>query len=286
MDESQDVIVQMTARLQQLDRDLAAGLKAMEEQVQASQQAAQAAAAGAAFGRVKLPQPKQWDGKGDMLSNFEIPLTRFLQHHNLHESRAGVDHALAYLPADLSLRAAAHWQYCAQAGTPTPGNLQELFGLIRTWRPQPDRVRTAREKLEILKQRRGKLTFYNEDFTRLAMELGAVMSIYDLNWRYVHGLQPTILREIDGKFDLATSSLSDIMTLANSAESRLRQTGETVQRYYPAAHVSASDGPAPMEVNAIGKLAPRGENGPAFRGKCFKCGKVGHKAAYCKSKNL
>ena len=226
----------------------------------------------AAPSQPKLPRPGKWDGKGDMLTQFEIPVGRYLEHHGLSNTPTGVEHALAYLPPDLSLRAAHHWQQCAASGQPTPQRLEELFALIRTWRPQPDRKRAAREKLETLKHRKGKLTFYNEDFTKLAMELSGVMSAYDLNWRYVHGLQPEILREIDGKFALDATPLGDIMTLANAAEARLRQTGETVQRYHPS---KFANGPTPMEVNNV--------EGRGFTGKCFKCGKPGHKAYKCRS---
>ena len=225
----------------------------------------------------KLPRPERWDGKGDMMTRFEIPVRRYLEHYGLQNTVAGVDHALAYLPADLSLRAEQHWQQCHTTGALTPTTLDQLFQLIRTWRPQPDRIRAAREKLEVLRQRKGKLTFYNEDFTRLSMELGGVMSNYDLNWRYVHGLQADILREIDGKFNMARATLGDIMTLANSAEARLRQTGQTLQRYWPSTHPGDAGGPTPMEVNAVQEGQQR-----RFNGTYFNCGKQGHKASQCR----
>jgi hypothetical protein len=252
-----DAIQAQLQQLQQHNQQLAAQL-AQQPQANVS--------------RPKLPKPKPWDGRGDIVANYEIPVRRYLQHHNLSNDAAGVDHAIAYLPADLSLRAEAHWRQCQEQGVNPPTTIDAFFELVRTWRPQPDRVRAARERMEQLKQRRGKLTFYNEDFTRLSMELSTVMSAYDLNWRYVHGLQPTVFREIDGRFNMQTASLADIMTLANAAEARLRQTTETIHRYHPQ-QPTANDGPVPMEIN-------RAEGQP-FTGKCYRCGQAGHKARKC-----
>lgn len=264
----------LAARIAQLEQHN----QALAHQLQQQQQQPGAPAAPnvpAAAHEPKLPRPEKWDGKGDMLTKFEIPVRRYLQHYRLQDSPAGVDHALSYLPPDLSLRAEQYWRHCQQVQQATPATLDELFTLIRTWRPQPDRVRAAREKLEVLKQRKGKLTYYNEDFTRLSLELGGVMSSYDLNWRYVHGLQADIIREIDGKFDLATSNLGDIMTLANAAEARLRQTGQTLQRYCTP-NQRGVDGPTPMEINNI-------NDGRPFNGTCFNCGKRGHKKEDCRA---
>ncbi len=56
-------------------------------------------------------------------------------------------------------------------------------------------------------------------------------------------------------------------------EARLRQTGETVQRYHAPA---TSSGPTPMVINMVGS-----EQRP-FTGRCFKCGEPGHKAVNCR----
>lgn len=265
---------ELAARIALLEQHNQALIQQLQQQQSADAPAAPNAPAAAR--EPKLPRPEKWDGKGDMLTKFEIPVRRYLQHYQLQDSPAGVDHALSYLPPDLSLRAEQYWRHCEQTQQPKPATLDALFTLIRTWRPQPDRVRAAREKLEVLKQRKGKLTYYNEDFTRLSLELGGVMSSYDLNWRYVHGLQADIIREIDGKFNLATANLGDIMTLANAAEARLRQTGQTLQRYCAPNH-RGGDGPTPMEINAIN------HGGRPFNGTCFNCGKRGHKAEDCRS---
>ena len=81
------VFQQLASRLEDLEHQ--------NQQLAATVQALQAPPPPPANNRLKLPQPKQWDGKGDMLANFEIPIGRYLQHHNIHETPAGVDHAFA-----------------------------------------------------------------------------------------------------------------------------------------------------------------------------------------------
>jgi hypothetical protein len=236
-----------------------------------------------------------WHGKGDPQLNFIIPMNSWLQHHGIQDSSTSIPFLLHNLPPLLQLRYHKLAKEATRAGTETPQNAEQFYELVKEWVPTPNRLREARETLQRVRHFKGKIYQYNNLFSSLAMEVGDDMSRFDLNWLYVHGLQPEVMKEVDMNITLHTTPLSEVMAKAASTESRLRDLatimGPASPRPYhhPAISVrpavaehSAPASSDPMELGMIRRNRAGRPLKQPFHGNCFKCGKPGHRKEDCR----
>ena len=124
------------------------------------------------------------------------------------------------------------------------------------------------------------------------MELGDDITPFDLNYIYIHGLQPDVMKEVDMNIAMHEAPLSDVMAKASIVEARLRDLatimGPVTHRPFNSfnGHSSARNfqqHPArndPMELGMIRRH--KGNHGkPPFLGNCYNCGASGHRSDDC-----
>src|SRR5690349_9855084 len=167
---------------------------------------------------------------------------------------------------------------------------QTTYNDIESWRDFTDGLReqfqpvntakTARAQLDRLKQT-SSVRFYNTRFRELILQIPH-MHEEDRVHHYINGLKPQVaalvaLRQPD--------SLLDAQGLADTADTiqhhhvpyqtyGSRGTGQTQHR-------PNYQGPAPMELDAIGKLTDTERERLRKNGGCFRCRKTGHVARNC-----
>jgi Zinc knuckle len=265
-------------------------LQNLEQYAHAAEERFAALAAHKKAPSLRIPDP--WDGKGDAQLNFIIPMGAWLAHHDMQDSPTCIPFLLHNLPALLQLRYRKHELEAAQLGNEMPQTAAEFFALVEQWVPARNRLREARERLQKLRHYKGKIYQYNNLFSELVLEVGDMMSQFDLNWIYVHGLQPDVMREVDMHITLHTTPLSEVMIKASNAESRLRDLAEIMgpvnpKPYYPAGGFhgatrhAPSNGNDPMELGMIRRNKSSRHIKQPFRGNCYKCGQPGHRSDDC-----
>jgi hypothetical protein len=163
------------------------------------------------------------------------------------------------------------WETYQAANQNLPTTFDEFFRLVRTWCPTANTLQRAMKKMETLRQKKWGIVIYNEEWAWLVMDLQTYVTDYTIKYKYFHGLTLAIQKDIDGKFNLETATLSQIMTLAVESEARQQLHS------FNSTATPAPDGPAPMDidVNAVKTTT--------FKGKCYKCHKYGHRARDCRS---
>lgn len=222
----------------------------------------------------KYPQPDQWNGKGDIVREYGVPVKRFLRHYQLENTREGIEYAVPFLPAAYQRM----WETYQAAGQALPTTFDDFFHLVRTWCPTANTLQRAMKKMEILRQKKGGIVNYNEEWAWLVMDLQTYVTDYTIKYKYFHGLTLAIQKDIDGKFNMESATLSQIMTLA--VESEARQQLYDISGYnrsYNSSTTTSSNGPAPMDIDVNAVKAT------SFKGKCYKCHKYGHRARDCRN---
>jgi hypothetical protein len=241
-----------------------------------------------------LRQPDSWDGKGDPQLRYIIPMGNWVAHQDMQDKPSCIPYLLSALPAVLQLRYHKHVQDAHRSNIPLPQNAAQFFALVEEWVPAPNRLRDAREKLQKLRHYKGRIYQYNSLFSEYALEIGTNMTEFDLNWIYLHGLQPDVMREVDMHVILDSTPLSELMTKASNAESRLRDLADMMGpvRSSPFRHPgyglhgaphTVPSGNDPMELGMMrrhGRGAGRPIKQP-FQGDCYKCGQPGHRQHEC-----
>jgi multidrug efflux pump subunit AcrA (membrane-fusion protein) len=243
----------------------------------------------------KYPEPDRWNGRGDIMASYGIPVKRWLEHYGLEATAQGVELASARLPTFLQATWTNHMEECKRAGNQPPNNFDAFFKLIKSWYPQPDSVRQAMEKMDALRHKRNQIQEYNERWSWIVIELGNQITSYTINFKYFKGLQLDIQKDLEGKFDMKTITHSDLMSLAAEAEARQKlqhrsQWRSNTSSYSNSASSSSAaasndnSGPIPMEINTTQGVKPcKTEAG--FKGICYRCKQRGHKAADCPTKS-
>lgn len=248
----------------------------------------------------KFPSPRPWDGKGDILVKFAIPVQTWLKHYEMEGTAAGVELAVAYLPPFLQIRWETYRSECTANNTPLPTTFQDFYTLARSWYPQPDQTRQAMEKLDTLRHKRNQIVEYNEAWAWVMLELGASITSYTAKFKYFKGLQYDLQRDLEGKFNFSTVTHSELMSLATEAEARQRLAYNRDRPWRPAHRTEPVNqyhhaGPAPMEIGNVQRVRGGGGNARVgahraadvvkpFTGMCYLCKRKGHKAADCPSK--
>ena len=224
----------------------------------------------------KPVRPDKWDGKGNLLKKFGVPMRRYLRHFQMHECEEGIEYALDYLPASY----VQMWEQHRDAGIDVPTTFRGFYALLRGWYPQADQQQQAMADMDALTARKWRIVDYNEAWSWLIMELGDSVTPQTIKHRYLRGLTVEMQRDLASMVDFANDGIARLMTLAVQSEARQRQmrqsTGAVFRQSAPAQQragdlqTAADD---PMDVNA-GRAVP-------FAGKCYKCKKKGHKAQDC-----
>jgi hypothetical protein len=235
-------------------------------------------------GLPKIKAPRTWDGRSDFLRNFQLPVQAYLDYYNITEDRSGVQIASFLLPEPYQ---SAYMSYARNPSNPQPTTFTELCALIRLWHPEPNRQTKAMAELDNLRHKPGHLADYTREFSVLVTELREVLTAWQVKYKYTKGLSLKMQEAISGKFDLETSTITDIVQQATAAECRqfdlhnVRLPRQYLGKFLPGTTFSngdaftryTADGPTPMEVN-------RAE----FKGFCYACRKFGHKSNVCPNK--
>lgn len=243
----------------------------------------------------KLPQPQVWDGVGDSLTNYALPVRAYLDYHNLSNSPEHFPHAYSFLPPLYQLYFQSVREGKAAAHPNMPQNFDAFLKILSEIHAEPNQQQNAMQQLEGLRQKPGQLGEYIRDFTRLMLYLHEELSPFAACYMFNRGLTPKLQESIAGKFQLSRQcSLQQLVQAATAAESVQLTLGRRTAP--PAGHSSyrapattaaaptgsfsnsSYSGPVPMELNAASRHSMRGMY---FKGRCWRCHQRGHIEADC-----
>ena len=142
------------------------------------------------------------------MREYGVPVRRFLRHYHLEDTREGIEYAVPFLPAAYQRM----WETYQAANQNLPTTFDDFFRLVRTWCPTANTLQRAMKKMETLRQKKWGIVIYNEEWAWLVMDLQTYVTDYTIKYKYFHGLALAIQKDIDGKFNLETATLSQIMT--------------------------------------------------------------------------
>jgi hypothetical protein len=235
----------------------------------------------------KYPTPQQWDGKGDMLMKYMIPVLRFLNHFKIHDKIEGIEYAIPLLPNNLQAMWSKYVAECAANGKALPTKFEDFYTIVRSWYPQPDMIRQAMEKMETCRHKKFRIEEYNELWSWIILTLSNHVTTYTVNFKYFKGLQWDIQKDLEGKIDINADTHSQLMSMAAETEARHKLMGNrkpwpTYNPQQASSHNNSNNnGPTPMELGAA--KVTKDEPKKRFNGTCHRCGKYGHMKADCRS---
>ena len=232
--------------------------------------------------RIRTPKPKvpsAFSGEPEDVEPFGRRVLRWLGHYPTLSEEEKVLHATDLLEGD----AATWWDLAVvESGDILPiKDVKKLITKLGTVFPLPNKERTAREKLDTLKQL-GSVADYTKRFRSCIINIRN-MSGGDKLWKYVKGLKNEIRKEIETEpmYLKASDNISDVeadevlKTVIGLAEAIDRQRWRNnVSDYVKGARSFAGGGRA---------IPPRRQNKGALRMAgarnepvCWDCGEKGH----------
>lgn len=140
-------------------------------------------------------------------------------------------------------------------------------------------IRLARDKINSLKQT-GSVSAYNDTFNKLALRIPDMTAAEAMD-KYVRGLKADVATWI------AVNQPQDLqvaMNMAVEVDRRLWTQAGYRQQQQQQQH-GGNGGPEPMELGLMQQHGGRyqyHQRPYQFKGKCYNCGEVGHKAAMCR----
>jgi hypothetical protein len=105
-----------------------------------------------------VARPEKWDGTGNLLKKFGVPMRRYLTHYDLADDPEGITYAVDYLPAVY----VQMWEQHVAAGMNVPTTFSGFYALLRSWYPQTDQLQQAMSDMDTLVARKWRIVEYND----------------------------------------------------------------------------------------------------------------------------
>ena len=224
--------------------------------------------------RFKPDQPANYSGnRSESLTSWLFQMERYFQLCEI----PGETH-VAFASTFLKNHAVIWWQtICEQLENQPEDDHWRLFreGLQAQFEPV-NATKTARARLDQLKQKTSVL-MYNTEFRQLILQLPN-MHEEDRIHAYLKGLKPHVAQQVamhQPNNLLEAQNLADTSDLIQFPFRPRTQHQERRPARYD------NHGPAPMDLDAIGKLTDTERERLCKNGGCFGCCKTGHLACDC-----
>jgi hypothetical protein len=239
-------------------------------------------------------------------------MTTYLKLTGDLETALGAEIAATYLNGAMHKIYELHLEDVAAVRKTPLANFAELVALLKAHRPEPDHYRSARERMETLRQQKNQLNVYTTTFLACWQDVRSSMSEADGIWHYTRGLHSELQTEVH-KASKAEDSLEAIIKTAYHLDEVLNASKRTARMYTgysPGSNFHRSSGnnsgnrgagnygggATPMDLNAMGRGrggSHRGRGrGSGFSGgrggaprshpiDCWICGAQGHISRNC-----